>query len=238
MDEIKETLAILKTRWHEVSLLIGLWFLHRLITLTLRIYPDIRTLVQFVSISLSVFILIVSIGFLRTVYLQQDERQSLADLVRTGKHFFWRFLILGVLGGSAMMLFYWLLKITGTSGVVSIHITTPLMKLLLAKLILLLPAIIVTDCSIPKSFNLMWEIKLLQAKAKPLLIFFLIVNIVLPTLLMLLFSNIFRAHSSINWSDAIRTFYHVASNILALMVSVMAIRFVASLEIPDNNINL
>ena len=80
----------------------------------------------------------------------------------------------------------------------------------------------------------MWKTKLFQAKAKPLLIFFLATNIFLPTLMMLFFSNIFRAHSSINWGDAIRTFYHVLSSILALMVSVMAIRFVASLEITDS----
>jgi hypothetical protein len=31
MDEIKQTLTILKNRWYEVALLIGLWALHRLI---------------------------------------------------------------------------------------------------------------------------------------------------------------------------------------------------------------
>ena len=94
MNEIKQTLTILKNRWREVALLIGLWALHRLITLTIRIYPDIKTLVQFVSVSLSIFTLIVLIGFLRTVYLQLAQRQSLGDLIRTGKLFFWRFFLL------------------------------------------------------------------------------------------------------------------------------------------------
>jgi len=110
MNEIKETLAILKARWHEVTLIIGLWFLHRLIVLTLRTYPDI-TLVSFVTISMSLFILVVSTGFLRTVYLEQDKRQSLPDLMRIGKHFFWRILGFGILYGLAIMLFPWLLSI-------------------------------------------------------------------------------------------------------------------------------
>jgi hypothetical protein len=237
MNEIKETLAILKTRWHEVSLLLGLWFLFRLTTLIFGIYPEHMKLIQVVTFSLSLIALVVSMGFLRTVYLEPDRRQSLLDLIRIGKHFFLRFLVLGLLGGAVMMLPYWLLSICGVKGGALNHNAGLFMKLLLAKLTLLIPAIIiVTDCSIPKSFSLMWKTKLFQAKAKPLLIFFLITKIVLPTLMMLLFSNIFRAHSSINWSDAIRTFYHVASSVMGLMLSVMAIRFVSSLEITDNNI--
>ena len=235
MNEIKETLAILKTRWHEVSLIIGLWFLFRLIVLTFIIYPEHMRLIQVVSVSLSIFILLVSMGFLRTVYLQRDQRHSLPALMRIGKHFFLRFLALGIPCGAVTMLYFWLLRTTGIADVISHHISGPFIKLLLAKLTLLIPAIIiVTDCGICKSFSLMWKTKLFQAKAKPLLIFFLATNIFLPTLMMLFFSNIFRAHSSINWGDAIRTFYHVLSSILALMVSVMAIRFVASLEITDS----
>ena len=232
MNEIKQTLTILKNRWQEVSLLIGLWFLLRLIALTIRIYPAVRHLVQFVSLSLSLFTLIVLIGFLRTVYLQQDERQSLGDLIRTGKPFFWRFLTLAILGGLAMMLFFGSLRITGIEGTVSPHVSTAFMKLLLAKLILLLPAIvIVTDCSISQSFNLMWKIRLLQPHAKPLLIFFLITNIVLPTLLMLLFPDFWRTGSPITWATAIPVLYSIFVHIMILMVSVMAIRFVSSLEI-------
>lgn len=234
MNEIKETLAILKNRWPEVTLIIGLCFLHYLITLTLRIYPDIRTLIQLVSIGLSLFILIVSTGFLRTVYLRQKERQLLFDLIRIGKHFFWRFIILGVLCGLAMMFFLVLVRtITGNFlSPLAIRIICLSIRLILAKLILLIPAIIiVADCSLSKSFSLMWKIKLL--KAKTLVIFFLIVNIVLPTLLMLLFPGFWRASSSITWGTAIPVLYSIFSYITGLMISVMAIRFVSSLETTD-----
>jgi hypothetical protein len=236
MDEIKQTLTILKNRWYEVALLIGLWALHRLIALTIRIYPDIQALIQIVSISLSILILIVLIGFLRAVSIQQTERQSLGDLIRAGIPFFWRFLILGILGGLAGMVFFWLLpRIIGTESIVFHHVSTAFMKLLLAKLFLLLPAlVIVTDCSISESFNRMWKIKLLQPHAKPLLISFLIAYIVLPTLLMLLFPNFWRAGTSITWAAAIPVLYSIFVHIMNLMVSVMAIRFVSSLEITNS----
>jgi hypothetical protein len=241
MNEIKETLAILKNRWHEVSLLIGLWLLFHLAALTLRICPDFIKLYQVISIGLSLFTLIVSTGFLRSVYLNQNQRQSLPALIQTGKHFFWRFLALSILCGAVMMLYFGLLRPTGIAGIISHHISGPFIKLLLAKLTLLLPAIIiVTDCSILKSFSIMWKIKLFQAKAKPLVIFFLITKIVLPTLIMLLFLNVFRDHSSINWGVVIRIFYRVLSSVMGLMLSVMAIRFVApkapsaSLEITES----
>lgn len=233
MNEIKETLAILKARWHEVTLIIGLWFLHRLIVLTLRTYPDITTLVSFVTISISLFILVVSTGFLRTVYLEQDKRQSLPDLMRIGKHFFWRILGVGILCGLAMMLFPWLLSIIIKGDTISPlvnRIRFPFIQLILAKLTLLIPAIIiVADCSLSKSFGIMWKVKLL--KAKPLLTFFLITGIVIPYLFMLFFPGFLRAHSSITWGDAIFILYSTISHIMALMVSVMAVRFVSSLGI-------
>ncbi|MCK5581206.1 MAG: hypothetical protein KAJ18_08025 [Candidatus Omnitrophica bacterium] len=237
MDEIKQTLAILKSRWPEVGLIVGLSFLSRLVMSTVRIYPtNIRTVMQFVSIGLLLFSLIVSLGFLRTVYLEPNERRSLADLVRTGKHFFWRFFILGALAGLATMLFsIWLLRMTGTADTVFFNISGPFMHLLLAKLILLLPAIIiVTDCSIPKSFNLMWKIKLLQAKAKPLLVFFLIVRIALPILLALLIPGFWRAAVSITWITPIYLLYLTFLYFTNLMISVMAIRFVSFLEMTDS----
>jgi len=236
MNEIKQTLNILKNRWPEVALIIGLGFLHRLITLTLRIYPDIRILIQLLAISLSLFVLVVSTGFLRTVYLHQNERQSFHNLVCTGKHFFWRFLGLGILCGVPMMLFFWLLSITGIADAIPSRISAPFIQLLFAKLILLLPAIIiVADCSISKSFSIMWKVKLL--KARPLLICFLIVNIVLPTLLILFFPDFWRTGLSITWANSIPVLYSVFSHIMNLMISVMAIRFVSSLELINDHLD-
>jgi hypothetical protein len=233
MNEIKETLAILKRRWHEVSLLIGLWFLFRLITLIFRTYPIFPPLVSIVPLGISLYALVVWMGFLRTVYLEPEQKRSLVELVQIGKHFFLRFLVLGLLCGAIMMGGGRLFRVTGLADATSSYVSSPLITILLAKLIILLPAIIfVTDCSISKSFSIMWKIRLL--KAKPLVIFFLITRVVLPTLVMLLFPEVWKAHSPMNWGDAIYILYYIASSVMGLMVSVMAIRFVASLEMTES----
>ncbi|MBL7106252.1 MAG: hypothetical protein ISS77_01425 [Phycisphaerae bacterium] len=238
MNEIKETLAILKTRWIEASLIIGLGFLPYLLNHIFRIYPDLGILVSFVSMGIFLFVTIVSVGFLRTVYLEQDKRQSLLDLMRIGKHFFWRLFTFGILCGLAMMLFVWLLRTiitdTGTNATFPLahRIGFTVITLILAKLTLLIPAIIIVlDCSLSKSFGFMWKVKLL--KAKPLLIIFLIQIVVLPYLL--LFSPNFRgAEPAITWGYTLSMLYSIMLGTLTLMVQVMAVRFVSSLGIDCN----
>jgi hypothetical protein len=179
-----------------------------------------------VPLGIFLIALVVWTGFLRTVYLEPEQRRSLAELMQTGKPFFNRLVVLCILCAAVMMIYIF------STNRIPYYIRYPLIKLLLAKLILLIPAIIiVTDCSISKSFSIMWKTKLLQAK--PLVIFYVISSIVLPALTMLLFPNIWREHSSMNWGDAIRILYHVALKIMGLMVSVMAIRFVGSLEMTE-----
>jgi hypothetical protein len=200
--------------------------------MTMRLSPDLMKIIQVAAIGLSIFILIVSTGFLRSVYLQPNQRQSLPALIQTGKPFFWRFVGLGILGGLVMMLPLWLLYLCGVRGGFLNHYSGLFMRLLLAKLTLLLPAIIiVTNCSIPKSFSLMWKTKLFQPKAKPLLIFFLVVSVLLPNLLSLLFPAFWRSGSSITLTDTIPVLYSIFQHFTTLMVSVMAIRFVASLDL-------
>ena len=238
MNEIKETLAILKTRWLEATLIIGLGFLPNLLKHTFRIYSDLRVLVSLVAMSIFLVVAIVSIGFLRTVYLEQDKRQPLLELMRIGKHFFWRFFVFGILCGLAMMLFAGLLRTiitdTGSNSTFPLanRIGFTVITLILAKLLLLIPAIIIVwDCSLSKSFSLMWKIKLL--KAKPLLIIFLIQIVVLPYLL-LFFPNFRGAQPAITWGYTLSTLYSIMLCILTLMVQMMAVRFVSSLGIDCN----
>ena len=238
MNEIKETLAVLKTRWLEAALIIGLWFLHNLLNHISRICSDLRILVLLVAMSIILLVTIVTMGFLRTVYLEQDKRQSLLELMRIGKHFFWRFFVLGILGGLAMMLFAGLLRIiitdTGSNATFPLanRIGFTVITLILAKLPLLIPAIIIVlDCSLSKSFGLMWKVKLL--KAKPLLIIFLIQIVVLPYLL-LFFPNFRGAPPAITWGYTLSTLYSIMLCILTLMVQMMAVRFVSSLGIDCN----
>lgn len=223
MNEIKETLAILKTRWLEATLIIGLRSLPNLLN-HIRIYRW-GILASLMTVGIFLIFTIVSTGFLRTVYLEHDKRQSLLDLMRIGKHFLWRIFGFSLLCGLATMPFVWLFgRLFGN------RIGFTLMQLLLAKLTLLIPAIIIVlDCSLSKSFGLMWKVKLL--KAKPLLIIFLIWIVVLPYLL-LPFSPYFRgAQPAITWGYTLFTLHYIMLHILALMVQVMAVRFVSSLGI-------
>ena len=233
MDEIKETLAILKTRWLEVALIIGLGFLPNLLIRIFRNYPGFLNWVSLLVLFVSVLVTIISAGFLRTVYLEQDKRRSLPDLMLIGIHFFWRILGFTILCGSVVMLFVWLVRaITDTTFPFATRISLTFITLILAKLTLLIPAIIIIlDCSLSKSFGFMWKIKLL--KAKPLLMIFLIKVVILPYLL-LFFPNFHCPLSVITWSYTLSALHSIMLRFLTLMVQVMAVRFVGSLGIDCN----
>ena len=226
MNEIKETLAILKTRWPEACLIIGLGLLPRLLN---RFYfgPSI------VGVGVFLLLTIISAGFLRTVYLEQNKQRTPLDLIQIGKHFFLRLFGFGIILSLAMMLFIVLLgrvvSLTNFHHVNQIGFTV--ITLVLAKLTLLIPAIIIVlDSRLSESFSLLWKVKLL--KAKPLLIVFLIQTVVLPYLyLPLLLSSFYQAASATPLAFIISKLYSIVLAILALMVKVMAIRFVSSLNL-------
>ncbi len=237
MNEIKEVLAILKASWLEASVIIGLWFLYNLLNRISRIHPGFRVLVSLVAMSIFIFIAIVSVGFLRTVYLEQDKRQSLRNLMRIGKHFFWRFFGFAMLCGLTMMPFVGLLRtiiidaVSDETFPLANQIGFTIITLIFAKLVLLIPAIIIVlDRSLFKSFGIMWKIKLLRAK--PLLIIFLMM-LVLPYLL-LLFPNFRVAKPAITWVYALPRLYFTLLSILPLMVQIMAVKFVSSLGLNYN----
>lgn len=239
-NEIKKTLAILRTRWPEAVLIIGLGFVPNLLNHILRIHSNLRMLVSFVGIGIFLLVTIISAGFLRTLYLEQDKRQSLHSLMQIGKHFLWRLLGFSILCGLAVMLFVWLLHtiiantLSNATFPFANQIGFTFITLIFAKLVLLIPAIIIVlDCRLSESFGLMWKVNLL--KAKPLLMIFLIQMIVLPYLL-LFFPNFRAAQPAITWSYTGFMLYSIILRILGLMVQVMAIRFVASLGIDYTNL--
>ncbi|MBN1787431.1 MAG: hypothetical protein JW806_03455, partial [Sedimentisphaerales bacterium] len=100
MNEIKETLSVLKTRWFEAFCIVVPWAVFiPLVGLFEKIHPLKGTEAIFVShiylltyICLSLFILLIKGGFLRTVYIEQKKRQSISNLTKAGKHFFSRLL--------------------------------------------------------------------------------------------------------------------------------------------------
>ena len=223
MNEVKETLAILKARWVEVAVIIAIGLAPKLLG---RHYPGLAIL----NIGAFLLYAIISAGFLRTVYLEHKKQQSISHLMQTGTHFFLRLLGFGIILGLAMMVFIGLLRaVVGRSNPLLFRIGFPIITLVLAKLTLLVPAIIiVTDCSLSNSFDLMWKIKLL--KAKPLMVVFLIQLVVLPYLPLLL-TTICGTQSAMSPAFIISKLNSVVVAVLSLMVKVMAVRFVSSLNL-------
>ncbi|MFB0524736.1 MAG: hypothetical protein ACETVZ_04300, partial [Phycisphaerae bacterium] len=104
MTEIKRTLEILKARWPEVILIIGLTillpFLSKLLTkLKHDSVLNLTVLASCFSFALMVISVVLRFGFLRTVHLEGQKRQSIQILLRTGLHFLWRMIVLGSLYG-------------------------------------------------------------------------------------------------------------------------------------------
>jgi len=248
MNEFKEALSILKTRWLEAALIIGLMFLSELSNqILLRYYHRYSAWwVLFLNLGILLFALLVLTGFLRTVYLEQKKRQSPLNLILTGKHFFLRLAGFGILyaivQASLIWSTYWIIKITFTD--ISLKdISSPIgstglivISLILAKPFLLIPAlIIVLDCGLSESFKFAWRTRLLNAK--PLLTVFLIKIVVLPYL-SLFFPNLHDIPPAVSYLYVFSILYYIILRVLTLIVLIMAVRFVGSLGIvynkPDN----
>jgi len=193
MNEFKEALSILKTRWLEAALIIGLMFLPEMSNqILLRYYHRYSAWwVLFLNAGILLFALLVLTGFLRTVYLEQKKRQSLLNLILTGKHFFLRLTGFGILYAIVQMSLiwsvHWIIKTTiiyiSLKDIYSLasRIGLTVISLILAKPLLLIPAlIIVLDCGLSESFKFAWRTRLLNAK--PLLTVFLVQIVVLPYL--------------------------------------------------------
>lgn len=184
MAEIKKTLAILKVRWPETSLIVGLYLLSKLLDICFRAtkhqWPKTFLLLYVIfSLLITTIWMILYSGFLRTVYLEGQKQQSPLVLFRVGKHFFGRMLGLGLLGCFIVLILAWLIFLvtkqftsieTGLWETAKIHpwlysMCVILSDLLLIKFLLFLfPLIIVMDCRIFESFKFLKYCKLLHTK--------------------------------------------------------------------------
>ncbi len=237
MDEIKETLSILKARWFEVVLIIGLVTLPvPLMRLLLTVYPPKAAWMIFANrgimllhICILLFVLLISGGFLRTVYLEDKKRQRVFGLIKAGKHFFSRLFRFGILFTAAVMIpLIGLCMITQArvsdanfqaNLTFVIRIARPIINLILIKPILLIPAIIIVlDCELFKSFGLMRQIRLLDAK--PLVTVFLV-----QLVLWLFFPSLPQGSL---WQYPVTILYNILLNGLLLAAGIMAVRFVGS----------
>ena len=184
MTETKKTLEILQARWPEVALIIGL---STLVELSYSLFgfaePDVTKPFFLPSIlfilSLTVISIILSYGFLRTIHLEGAREQTPVDLLKTGKHFFWRmvgfgFIYAGLYFVLSMLIFSITKYFTSTNtGFIESAKSAPLLHqlcstatmLILIKILLFVPAlIIVLDCRVANSFKLLSKFKLFQSK--------------------------------------------------------------------------
>jgi hypothetical protein len=247
MAEIKKTLAILKARWPEVILIIGLiifWpFLSKLRTkLKYDSVLNLAALAAWFSLVLMIIAATLRLGFLRTVYLEGQKRQSIAVLLRTGFHFLWRMIVLGSL------YFMPLLMLTFLSTRLAAGRVTPgetdilhnivlirgllvlVITIILMKFILLIPAlVIVLDCRAFESFKFLKNCRLRDARE-------LIVLFCFQRAFSCLWLFFRRLYGAIIIPQSIfSVVYSVTMCFIGLIIAVMAVRFVASLNLMYDN---
>ncbi len=249
MTETKKTLSILKARWPEVVLIIGLGilslFVNKLILIVQPKVTPMQVLIDLGYLLLVWLILIMlTVGFQRTVYLEGDQRQSPIVLLRVGKHFFWRIVGLGLLFLITCFILAWLIFLIIKyftpidTGFLETAKVTPWLyqlcfiapRLILIKVVLFIPAlIIVLDCRVFKSFKFLKLCKLLEAKE--LLVLF-VVSMGL-TFLWTLLPKLNDIEIPLEYIFTI--VLSISGHFIGLMISVMAVRFVASLDLVYDN---
>jgi len=248
MTEIKRTLAILKARWPEVTLIVGLYALAVLSNNLFRAArPDLtKTLIllripfSLFSLTLMVVSTILNYGFLRTVYLEGQKGQTPMALLKKGRSFFWRMIGFGLPFTIAYFILSWRIFLI-IKYFTSIEIgffetakVTPWLyqlcfiapMLILIKVVLFIPALIlVLDCGIFESFKFLRKCKLLDSRE---LVALFCLRMVLPFLWVFLRIPYNPETAS---QYILRSVPTVIGYVLWLIIAVIAVRFVASLDL-------
>ncbi|MBW8038395.1 MAG: hypothetical protein FVQ85_00150 [Planctomycetes bacterium] len=252
MAEIKKTLTILKARWPEVTLIIGLYALAVLSNnLSRATRPDLtktlfllRIPFSLFSLTLMVVSMILNYGFLRTVHLEGQKVQTPMALLKTGRHFFWRMVGFGLIYIVPYFILAWLIFLiikyftfidTGFLETAKVapwlyQLCSIAPMLILIKVVLFIPAlIIVLDCGVFKSFKFLRKCKLLDSRE---LVALFCLRMVLPFLWIFLQIPYNPATSS---QYILRIVSSIIGQFIGLIISVMAVRFVASLHLVYDN---
>ncbi len=241
MYEIKETIDILIARWLEVSLIIGISFLASLLAGISKAYPLYRSWMGLACLGLLLIEILIYLGFLRSVFLESDKRQSPTILLQKGMRFFLRFFGLGLLYTIVLVILvqaiFWVLKIAlSIEG--SLKEVEPIIARLcwsIAHLIIIRPylfipaLVIVLDCGVFESFKFLRKCKLFHARG--LLVMYGI-QIIAPFVWLLLTKD--RELSTLP-QIALGVSYYVIWHLLTLIIFVMAVRFIASLNLVFDN---
>ncbi|MCJ7692771.1 MAG: hypothetical protein MUO22_05090 [Sedimentisphaerales bacterium] len=240
MKDTAKTLAILKTRWREVVLIIAIQVLSSRLLKMRSSMPTLDSITALAVFVVSVVILLtyftLLLGFERTVYLEGDKPQSPILLLRLGKRFLIRYVVWSLLMGIIYIILLWLVYLitnpffhldTGPFKVAEMYpfayiFNSLVAVIVLAKLMLLTPAIIIVyDCKLFKSLSFLHQHRLRSAKELVFLCVVLIVGV-----------NLLWA-SGLTPNSATTVFQYVLSiaylstkSFLWLMVATMAVIFV------------
>jgi hypothetical protein len=253
MDEIKETIAILKARWPEVTFIIGLsilsLFVNKLHLIASTGSTMSELLLGLVYLLLLFIIIIINIllrvGFQKTIHLTGKKRQSPMVLLRNGWHFFGRMVKVGLILLPIYCLLIWLTFLivkkatlidtnflkTAQSSPFLYQICFVVPGFILIKLILLMPTlIIVLDCQVFQSFKFLKKIRLFDAKE--LLAIFLI-----TTITTFFWAILPKPNEPISTCQfVLKIIFSALTCFLGLMIDVIVVRFVISLDLAYDSI--
>jgi hypothetical protein len=245
MSEIQKTLAILKARRPEVALIVGLYTLvelsHSLFNFTEADLTKTFFLPSiFFVLSMAIISMILYYGFLRTVHLEGPKEQTPMDLLKMGKHFFWRMVGFGfIYAGLYFILTVLIFSITkyftstntgffesAKSAPWLYRLCSTAAMLIMIKVSLFIPALIVVlDCRVINSFKLLSKFKLFKSKE-------LVALFCLCTVMPLLWLLLKIPENPETISQYIITIVTIVTGqVLGLTVAVTAVRFVGSLDL-------
>ena len=237
MNYCKKTLNIIKNRWPELILIVGLAaIMMLLIQRTQAKAPENISstdfLQLFVAVIFSVFFMILKFGFLRTLIFAPDQPALPMDLLRLGKPFFWRMFFLGFILFIPFILMYTVISsvlpadLSSQSAYAASFLVALLVSAVMVKLIIFLPAIIiVADTRILESFKYLKYIKLTSAK---ILLLIFVLQVLTDSLL-----RPFIMPESKNWSSTdfiILACSHLIAQFISMALSVMAVIYVTQTQ--------
>ena len=254
MTEIKKTLTILKARWPEATLIVGLYALAVISNNLFRAArPDLTKtlfllclflLCMAFSLALMVATMVLNYGFLRTVHLEGQKVQTPMALLKKGRYFFWRMLGFGLIYVVPCFVLAWFIFLIikyftsiDTGFLETVKVAPWLYQLcfiapmlILIKVVLFIPAlIIVLDCGVFESFKFLRKCKLLDSRE---LVALFCLGMVLP---FLWFFLRITYNPEITSQYILRSATAAISYVLWLIIAVMAVRFVASLHLVYDN---
>jgi len=234
-----KTFEIIKTRWQEVVLIVGLGLLgsisHSQVFADAGNYKDINVMAIILPIVFVIFFTLFKLGFLRTAYLNNNESQTPVELLKAGKNFFWRIFAFNIFFAAACLLIVTIFfamfgYLTEKPWLSNLFFVMAIV--ILVKPFLFLPAIIIiTDCKFTQSFRFLKRLKL--ATPGELLLLFVI-------FLALTFSTYFLPDKSAKISKmyyVYKTAFYTAFMFVEFTMKLSAVKFASCILEPKATVN-